>query len=172
MHFKFRNILSLLPCLTVLWSKCFPLLYHSHKSGERENLSSCGTPVSKAVNWLFYSLKHRIKWLFSLCESSVFLGARVRFCARAKKFRVLEKRFPLAHYFKAGAICTNRYSIFTMLKYQAFLLFMLLIANSGNYLHLSIVVHYKTCNKLLSVNFNIDSNYYMDATLKPSLHLH
>ncbi len=90
MRFKFRNILSLpLPCLTVLWSKCFPLLYHSHKSGERENLSSCGTPVSKAVNWLFYSLKHRMKWLFSLCESSVFLGVRVRFCARAKNNKAL-----------------------------------------------------------------------------------
>ncbi len=90
MRFKFRNILSLpLPCLTVLWSKCFPLLYHSHKSGERENLSSCGTPVSKAVNWLFYSLKHRMKWLFSLCESSVFLGERVRFCARAKNNKAL-----------------------------------------------------------------------------------
>ncbi len=37
----------------------------------------------------------------------------------------------------------------------------LLIANSGNYLHLSIVVHYKTVrnNNLLSVNYNFNSNY-------------
>ncbi len=47
------------------------------------------------------------------------------------------------------------------------MLFILLIANSGNYLHLSIVVHYKTVcnNKLLSVNFYFNSNYSMDATL-------
>ncbi len=52
MRFKFRNILSLLlPYLTVLWSKCFPLLYQTHKTGEREqSFNSCGTPVSKAVN--------------------------------------------------------------------------------------------------------------------------
>ncbi len=102
---------TLVSILSILGSIRPPL---THKSGERENLSSCGTPVSKAVNWLFYSL--RMKWLFSLCESSMFLGAHVRFCARAKKIRVLGKRFPLAHHFKAGAICTNIYSIFTMLK--------------------------------------------------------
>ncbi len=34
-----------------------------------------------------------------------------------------------------------------------FLLFILLIANSGNYLHISVVLHYKTvCN-------NLNSNY-------------
>ncbi len=40
-------------------------------------------------------------------------------------------------------------------------------ANSGNYLHLSIVVHYKiVCNNnLLIVKFNFNSNYEMDATL-------
>ncbi len=32
----------------------------------------------------------------------------------------------------------------TLLKLQDFLLFILLIANSGNYLHLNILVHYKT----------------------------
>ncbi len=105
---------------TSLASQCFDpnafLFYITHTSPVRERISqsSCGTPVSKAVNWLFYSLKHRMKWLFSLCESSMFLGARVRFCARAKKVRVLGKRFPLAHYFKAGAICTNSYSIYTV----------------------------------------------------------
>ncbi len=78
----------------------------------------------------------------------MFLGA----CAR--------KRFPLAHYFKTGAICTNSYSIYTV-KIAGFSAIYILIANSGNYLHLSIVVHYKTVcnNKLLSVNFNINSNY-------------
>ncbi len=37
----------------------------------------------------------------------------------------------------------------------------LLIANSGNYPHLSIVVHYKTVrnNNVLSVNYNFNSNY-------------
>ncbi len=52
----------------------------------------------------------------------------------------------------------------------------LLIANSGNYLHLSIVVHYKkVCNNnLLRVNFNFNSNYYichLIGTIKPSVHL-
>ncbi len=45
---------------------------------------------------------------------------------------------------------------------QGFLLFKLLVANSGNYMHLSFVVHYKkrVCNnKLLSVNLNINSNH-------------
>ncbi len=53
------------------------------------------------------------------------------------------------------------YSIYTMLKYQDFLLIILLIANSGNYLHLSIVVNIKTVcnNNLLSVHFNFNSNY-------------
>ncbi len=48
-----------------------------------------------------------------------------------------------------------------MLKYQDFPLFILLIANSGNYLHLSIVVHYKTVrnNNVLSVNYSLKSNY-------------
>ncbi len=42
-----------------------------------------------------------------------------------------------------------------------FLLFILFIANSGNYLHLSIVVHYKTVcsNNILSVNYNFNSDY-------------
>ncbi len=42
-------------------------------------------------------------------------------------------------------------------KIARFLLFILLIANSGNYLHLSIVVHYKTVcnNNVLSVNYNL-----------------
>ncbi len=37
----------------------------------------------------------------------------------------------------------------------------LLVANSGNYLHFSIVVHYKTVcnNEVLSVNYNFNSNY-------------
>ncbi len=37
------------------------------------------------------------------------------------------------------------------------MLFILLIANSGNYLHLSIVVHYKTVcsNNVLSVNYSL-----------------
>ncbi len=56
-------------------------------------------------------------------------------------------------------LSANNY-IFTLLKKQAFLLFILLIANSGNYLHLSIVVYYKTVrnNNILSVNYSFDSN--------------
>ncbi len=52
-------------------------------------------------------------------------------------------------------------AICTMLKEPGFLLFLLLIANSGNYLHLSIIVHYKTVcnNNVLSVNFSLNSNY-------------
>ncbi len=52
-------------------------------------------------------------------------------------------------------------AIYYMLKEQDFLLFMLRIANSGNYLHLSIVVHYKTVrnNNVLSVNYSFNSNY-------------
>ncbi len=50
-----------------------------------------------------------------------------------------------------------------MLKYQDVLLCILtlLVANSGNYLHFSIVVHYKTVcnNEVLSVNYNFNSNY-------------
>ncbi len=39
-------------------------------------------------------------------------------------------------------------------------IYILLIANSGNYLHLSIVVHYKTvCNNVLNVNYSFNSNY-------------
>ncbi len=43
--------------------------------------------------------------------------------------------------------------------FQNFQLFLLLIANSGNYLHLSIVVHYVTVcnNNVLSVNYNFKS---------------
>ncbi len=39
------------------------------------------------------------------------------------------------------------------------MLFLLLIENSGNYLHLSIVVHYKTVcnNNILSVNYSFNS---------------
>ncbi len=59
--------------------------------------------------------------------------------------------------------CTQQLIIFKyiMLKYQDFPLFILLIANSGNYLHLSIVVHYKTVrnNNVLSVNYSLKSNY-------------
>ncbi len=40
-------------------------------------------------------------------------------------------------------------------------IYILLIANIGNYLHLSIVVHYKTVrnNNVLSVNYSFNSNY-------------
>ncbi len=40
-------------------------------------------------------------------------------------------------------------------------IFILLIANSGNYLHLGVVVHYKTVrnNNLLSVIYSLNSNY-------------
>ncbi len=53
--------------------------------------------------------------------------------------------------------------LFTLLKYQDFLLYIQRVANSGNYLHFSIVLHYKTvCNyNVLGVNYNFDSNYYI-----------
>ncbi len=39
-------------------------------------------------------------------------------------------------------------------------IYILLIANSGNYLHLGIVVHYKTVrNSVLSANYSFNSNY-------------
>lgn len=52
---------------------------------------------------------------------------------------------------------------FTLLKSSAILL---LFANSGTFLQLSIIVHYKTeCNdKVLSVNYNFNLNYLIDAT--------
>ncbi len=48
-------------------------------------------------------------------------------------------------------------SIYTMSNLQYFLLFITLIANSGKYMHLSIVVHYKTvCNtNILSANYKL-----------------
>ncbi len=48
-------------------------------------------------------------------------------------------------------------SIYTVKIASFFLLFILLIANSGNYLHLSIVVHYKTVrnNNVLRVNYRL-----------------
>jgi len=54
-----------------------------------------------------------------------------------------------------------KYSIYTMKKLLDFLLFILIIANSGSYLHLGIVVHYKTVcyNNVLSVNYSFNSNY-------------
>ncbi len=44
-------------------------------------------------------------------------------------------------------------------------------SNSGNYLHLSVVVHYKTVlnNNVLSVNFLCQCHHI--GTIKPSLHL-
>ncbi len=54
-----------------------------------------------------------------------------------------------------GTIRVNIDSIYTVIIYIR------LIANSGNYVHLSIVVHYKPArdNKVLSVNYNFNSNY-------------
>ncbi len=54
-----------------------------------------------------------------------------------------------------------KYYIYTMIKLLDFLLFILIIANSGHYLHLGIVVHYKTVcdNNVLSVNYSFNSNY-------------
>ncbi len=60
-----------------------------------------------------------------------------------------------------------------------FLLFILLIANSGNYLHLSIVVHYKIVrtNNVLSVNIvlikiRLLKGCHLIGTIKHSIHLY
>ncbi len=53
--------------------------------------------------------------IFSLREQRVSGSARPVLCESKENLHA-RKRFPLAHYFKAGAICTNSYSIFTMLK--------------------------------------------------------
>ncbi len=60
-----------------------------------------------------------------------------------------------------------------------FLLFILLIANSGNYLHLSIVVHYKIVrtNNVLSVNIvlikiRLLNGCHLIGTIKHSIHLY
>ncbi len=53
------------------------------------------------------------------------------------------------HYVKIAG-CSAMYTVIVLYR-----------SNSGNYLHFSIVVHYKTVcnNKVLSVNYNFNSNY-------------
>ncbi len=59
MHFKFRQILSLLhPCHTVFWSKCLlsSFTLPTHTSPVRENkINSCGTAVSKAIKAILFT---------------------------------------------------------------------------------------------------------------------
>ncbi len=52
-------------------------------------------------------------------------------------------------------------SIYTVKIARFSAIYILLIANSGNYLHLSFVVHNKTVrnNNVLSVNYSFNSNY-------------
>ncbi len=52
-------------------------------------------------------------------------------------------------------------SIYTVKIARVSAIYILLIANSGNYLHLIIVVHYKTVrnNNVSSVNCSFNSNY-------------
>ncbi len=46
-------------------------------------------------------------------------------------------------------------------------IYRLFIESSGNYLHLGVVVHYKTVsnNNILSVNYRFNSNYSINGTL-------
>ncbi len=59
MHFKFRQILSLLhPCHRVFWSKCLlsSFTLPTHTSPVRENkINSCGTAVSKAIKAILFT---------------------------------------------------------------------------------------------------------------------
>ncbi len=65
--------------------------------------------------------------------------------------------------FGYASMCGNIFKaadIYTVKIARVSVIYILLIANSGNYLHLSIVVHYKPVhnNNALSVNYSFNSN--------------
>ncbi len=88
---------------------------------------------------------------FKICQSKIFSVETAQTC-------ILVWALSVKPGVNAFTLSANSYRFCLQLD---FLLFILLIANSGNYLHLSIVVHYKTVcsNNLLSVNYNFNSNY-------------